>query len=542
MAVNTSRNDAHSRQVAMTGAVLAAVVFSQAASRPHGFWLSWFGLLLWTLSLYRVRSDYQVGRIGAIFGGLYFAIQFDFIRTVGSVGNWYGNGAYAFEWLMMTAAGAALWTCNALVVAGGRRRDLPAAVLLPVSICVSEIVSDILARHFLGTTGCLSRLALRQVDCGWLLQSADIGGELLVSWGAATVVGIGVDFLMLAFCESSRSSRKIGLLAAIELLPMFLYGTCCLRFQPRESEQVQFVLVPRMFHREDATEIKGALELGQPRPICCIWPEMAISADSYEFTNDRRSLIEMSLTLNCSVLVGATRLDHETVGPFNSALLLHVQNDVLQYVDKRFLTPALENNVPVMQLIPGRAAPSFSPPFVGGGAPRKTLSLSARAFKKGEDSDARRSVVMQIGVGICHDICFPEWGVDWIRVNPRMDLLVQLANETTEWSWRAQPLLLAAARLRAVEARRPLVRSVLGGYSGLIDSSGRVLHVIGQRSCDQILYTGLIPLSTRDSWYATRGPLPAVSVVFTLSLFQLWLALRERRGRTLTMRMAGESI
>lgn len=79
MAVHTSRNGAYSRPQAMTGAVLAAVVYSQAASTPHGFWLSWFGLLLWTLSLYRVRSDYQVGCVGAIFGGLYFAIQFDFI-------------------------------------------------------------------------------------------------------------------------------------------------------------------------------------------------------------------------------------------------------------------------------------------------------------------------------------------------------------------------------------------------------------------------------------------------------------------------------
>lgn len=442
---------------------------------------------------------------------------------------------------MMAVAGAALWTCNALVVAGGRRRDLPAAVLLPVSICVSEIVSDILARHLLGTTGCLSRLALRQVDCGWLLQSADIGGELLVSWGAATVVGIGVDLLMLAFSQSNRPSRRIGLLAIIELLTLFLYGACCLRSQSLDAEQVRFVLIPRAFHREDATEIKGVLKSGQPRPICCVWPEMAISAGSYEFTNVKRTLIEMSSTLDCGVLVGATRLDRETVGPFNSAILLQVQDDVPQYVDKRFLTPALEHDVPVMRLIPGRGARSFSPPFANGGTPQKTLSLSASVCEKGADSGDRKSRELQIGVGICHDICFPKWGVDWIRVNPRVDLLVQLANETTEWSWRAQPLLLAAARLRAVEARRPLVRSVWGGYSGLIDSSGRVLHVLDQRSCDQVLNTGSIPLSTRDSWYATCGSFPTLSTVFTFSLSQFWLALRERRGRTFTTSTTGES-
>ena len=73
---------------------------------------------------------------------------------------------------------------------------------------------------------------------------------------------------------------------------------------------------------------------------------------------------------------------------------------------------------------------------------------------------------------------------------------------------------LAICRFRAVEARRSVVRAVNMGISAVIDPSGRVVALPGEgwsasKKVDGIV-SAVVPLDTRESWYARLGDwLPA---------------------------------
>ena len=82
-----------------------------------------------------------------------------------------------------------------------------------------------------------------------------------------------------------------------------------------------------------------------------------------------------------------------------------------------------------------------------------------------------------LGIGICHDICFPEWSADLMRCNPSPDLLVHCADESSDRTGIGPRFLLRVAQMRAMESGRPIVRCAQGGISAAIDGRGDVVCI-----------------------------------------------------------------
>ncbi len=526
------------RQHLVSGTVVSAVLFAAATSAPAGYVISWIGLSLWSLCVTHSQSRLTACVNGGLFGAVFYGIQFDFVRTTGTPNDWFGAGPYELCWFGLVISGGLVWAANSMAIYESRRRRWPICVALPIFVVCSEIVVDFAARWLIGTSGGLSRLALRQVDCAWLIQSADLGGELAVSWLAATIAGLIADVCLLVNACSSRGEMAITLSVSLLVISGFVgYGT--IRQRQAIGEGTKFVIVPCDFAPHDTRRVRELIDLATPRPICCVWPEVAIPTE-VGFAESADDLLESTAhSVGCPILVGCRRVDPVRVGPFNSAILAGAVDCGTQFHDKRFLTPGMECPLPMVCWLGGDISPEKSL-LVPGGPPTAPLQLKcfAATDPAPRGSEPKRSPTL--GVGICHDICFPEWATAWMQCNTVPDYLVQLANESPDWTWRVQPLLLSCARLRAVESRRSVIRSVRHGYSAAIDSNGRVVHVIDRNSHDRPFLTVRVPQDCRWSWFANRGSLPCRFGVIVLALSQIFAIEWSNRHRLLASSEFGD--
>ena len=85
----------------------------------------------------------------------------------------------------------------------------------------------------------------------------------------------------------------------------------------------------------------------------------------------------------------------------------------------------------------------------------------------------------------------------------RPDFLIVCACERFDATGRVQHLLKACSQLRAVESRRPLIRCVQNGFSGVIDGCGRVRPV--RTLSDFEFAIDSVPLDGRTSIYSQIG-------------------------------------
>ena len=188
------------------------------------------------------------------------------------------------------------------------------------------------------------------------------------------------------------------------------------------------------------------------RPALILWPENSLSLYLENEPMIARELERLAATTGADVLVGAPRREGDRT--FNSVRLVRADGARGAHYDKRHLvlfaeTPAL------------------------GGPPPVEPGESPRAFAAGETPGVLPSFV-PLGVSICHEILYPEVVTDPVRGGAAV--LVNVAND----GWLDGGLgvgsrqHVAMATLRAVEARRYLVRAATTGVSVIVDPWGRI--------------------------------------------------------------------
>jgi apolipoprotein N-acyltransferase len=117
-----------------------------------------------------------------------------------------------------------------------------------------------------------------------------------------------------------------------------------------------------------------------------------------------------------------------------------------------------------------------------------------------------------LGVAVCYEIVFP--GEVAALVEAGATVLVTVTNDAWYGDTAAPWQHLAAARFRAAELRRPLVRAAITGVSAVIDPHGRVLRQAGVNE------RGTLPISLwgrLEQTPAARWPWlgPALMVLLT---------------------------
>ncbi|MCH9652140.1 MAG: apolipoprotein N-acyltransferase [Deltaproteobacteria bacterium] len=193
-----------------------------------------------------------------------------------------------------------------------------------------------------------------------------------------------------------------------------------------------------------------------------LWPESA--AWPFEFdspTGDQRlrSDLEALNRAGCPVLFNSPHTAADG-GIFNSAFLLSPGGKVERY-DKRKLVPWGEF-VPLRDLFP----------WVG------RLARSAGDFRAGKSHSLLTWGQERIAVGICYEVVFPQETAAAVRAGAT--LLASGSNDAWYGNSAARAQLFRAARFRAAENRRLLLRSAITGISGLIGPEGEVLARLGE--------------------------------------------------------------
>jgi len=257
--------------------------------------------------------------------------------------------------------------------------------------------------------------------------------------------------------------------------------------------------------------------LGLSRDACepgalVIWPESAGWPFVYQRDAELRRVLTELTGGGCSVLFNSPHPENGAY--YNSAYLLTPDGGLTRY-DKRHL-------VPFGEYVPLAGVFSFI----------DELARNAGALRA---ADAVRLLPWRgerLGVAICFEVTFPGEVAELVRAGAT--LLVTVTNDAWYGDTSAPWQHLAAARFRAAESRRPLLRAAITGVSavvGAVGSQQRQLGV-GERGVIAAAVAG-----RRDLSPYTRAPWLAPGAASLLGLFAI---LWSRRNRPPTTRKTPE--
>lgn len=514
-------------------AVLAPVVLpvlaglTLAAALPPVGWSNVAWVALVPLGLAVADNRHSGARyLGAYLGGVaYHLIGLDWMRTChGSHGL---DGTYALPWLIAGQVGA-LGFVAVFAAARWLRRNstAPLSVLLPVAWLSFEWLRHHGAAIVDQTGFPWLKLSLALADDDRFRQVADLGGEYAVALLPAVAAGVLADvWLGWQRATSSGAAFRSVALATVLIGSAAYYGEYRLRQQPAARGPVVCLM-----SEEDLPPLVSTarLRLAGERPDLLVWSELAFHHPVWsdgQGNEPRRS---------GGLRAGNVAIEHlrRTARQFGAALVIgcehwgggHCRNAVA-CVDAEGEYQGCYDKV---NLVPWS---EFLPPagtWLPHGECRFQRGEAARVFPLRTPAGTVR-----VGAAICYDSAFAAH-FRRLMQSPEgpPDLLVDCGSEGQDGSGALARGLAAMARLRAVETRRPIVRNIADGESGVLDACGRWVAKAPGTIVAEPLSIGAAPLDARQSLYARVGdwPLSALAVVWVGAAVGS-LRGRERRRR-----------
>lgn len=110
---------------------------------------------------------------------------------------------------------------------------------------------------------------------------------------------------------------------------------------------------------------------------------------------------------------------------------------------------------------------------------------------------------INLGILICYEGIIPEFNRGLLDSNP--DMLINITNDDWFGLSAERYLHFVLALPRAIESRRPMIRSTLTGVSAIIDANGRILDWTSPKDPEVLL--GDIPLMRAPTLYMSIGDL-----------------------------------
>jgi apolipoprotein N-acyltransferase len=394
---------------------------------------------------------------------------------------------------VFAGAGASLW----------RRGGLPALLGLPALWVLSEWLREetfsgfpwnLAAYAWVDVPGALPLSAwLGPHGVTYLVMLANVAVALSIAgrrWrlGSATV---GLILLLLVAAgrwsgtETARPATEAGIPVRI-LQPNI--GILSEWDEAMVEEQYQRILE---FSRR-ACDRPGSL---------LIWPESGAWPYSYSRDERLRRDLEHLAAAGCAILVNTSMAGDG--GTYNSLLLVELPGVVDRY-DKRHLVPYGEY-VPMAGWLP----------FL------QKIARNAGAFLPGDRAGLLAWRGESLAPAICFEITFPSEVAEQVRRGGT--ILVTVTNDAWYGDSWAPWQHYRAARFRAAENRRYLLRAAITGISAIVGPRGEVEQQLGVG--EEGILPGVIPGHLALSPF-TRMPwlMPAISVV--IAAFAIFLVRR----------------
>lgn len=194
-------------------------------------------------------------------------------------------------------------------------------------------------------------------------------------------------------------------------------------------------------------------------PKLLLWPESAAWPFLWEHAPHLRQDIAQLNDRACTVVLNSA-MAAEGGSYYNTALLVAPPDGAMARYDKRQLVPWGEH-VPLKEILP----------FVG------KLARQAGDFLPGREVALLPWGEEQIGMAICYEVIFPAAVAAQVRAGATV--LATITNDAWYGDTAAPWQHFRAARFRAAENQRPMLRAALTGVSGLIDARGQVVAQLG---------------------------------------------------------------
>jgi apolipoprotein N-acyltransferase len=270
--------------------------------------------------------------------------------------------------------------------------------------------------------------------------------------------GVLLPLLVLGLAGRSAAARGAGLLAPFPGPGVVEGADAIPRIEsPLPIRLVQPNIANLRAYDEGAVEASYRRLLAMTRPECeegtlVVWPESAAWPYSFDrdppFAADVQSLVSRG----CTLVFNSTHEAGETI--FNSAYLLSPGGAAARY-DKRHL-------VPFGEYVPFRDVFSFV----------RKLAREAGTFEAGSGVHLLPWGRERLGMSICYEVVFPAEVAELVRGGAT--ILTTITNDAWYGDTAAPWQHLRAARFRAAESRRPMLRAAITGVSALIAPDGSI--------------------------------------------------------------------
>lgn len=362
-----------------------------------------------------------------------------------------------------------------------------------------------------------------------LVQIADITGLWSISFIAALINGTIAEhfippqpftfpaggWVRVAFFQRHTSRRSLRLWACALALPflVLIYGVVRMQIDIPFTKTIKIILVQQnadswVTGREMPSIIRGQeltrQGLLQIEPDLVAWSENSFREPYYRRTFLRRPkedpFVPFMREVGAPLLVGSpVVLDWEKRQVMNGAVLIAPDGEVLEYYGKQHPVPLAEH-IPYWEV---PAVRNFFQNVVGLRSAGWTLGQEYTIF----EVPVSGGETVAFGVPICFEDAFPYLCRNFILQGA--EILVNITNDSWSRTVSAETQHLVAARLRAIESRRVLIRSTNGGVTTIIDPFGRMIDVLpffeeGVLTAEVPVYApeALTPYLLYGDWFA----------------------------------------
>lgn len=380
-----------------------------------------------------------------------------------------------------------------------------------VAMPAAWLLVEWLRGWFLSGFGWLS-LGYSQTDT-WLAGFAPVGGSVLLSW--LLLVGAGALSLLW------QGSRRERVVAAIALLLPWPIGWALGRVEwtqvagaPVDVAVLQGAIPQDLKWLENNRQATLDLYRDMTREALgtplIVWPEAAAPDLANNLIPYLRGLSAEAGAEGSSLVLGILRAERDQktreTQYFNSVLGLGAE---VAWYDKHHLVPFAEF-FPV-------------PKFVRGWL--RLMSLPYSDFTRGgRDQAPLRIAGLELAASICYEDAYPT---TQLAVLDRATALVNVTNDAWFGRSSARYQHLQISRLRAIEARRFLIRAANDGVSAVIGPRGEIVARAAEYE-RVVLRSAVVPRSGLPP-YARVGNWPVI--LLCLALVVVGVRLRRRVGR-----------
>jgi apolipoprotein N-acyltransferase len=314
-----------------------------------------------------------------------------------------------------------------------------------------------------------------------IIQISDITGAWGVSF-LAMMVNVMVYYLVIKSQSHKVTSKiKFFLLPALCFLVISSYGFYRIYVQPAtcDIQQVRISVIQGNIPQELKWDpfakdyILNKYEqltkqASNEDTDLIVWPEAASPGLLGEDTLVFKQIFSLAKNIKTPLLTGA--VSNDTGEFFNSALLINSKGEISGRYDKLHLVPFGEY-IPL----------------------KKYLPFLETVVPIGDISKGKEYTIFQIpdkfAVLICFEDLFPELSRQFIKRGARF--LINITNDAWYKETSAPYQHLQASVFRAVENRVFLVRAANTGVSGFINSSGKIISSVRDKSGKEIVVDGV---------------------------------------------------